>query len=1026
MSLLNHGFTITPSKNKDKKDENLTPAKRPVEKSAQKSRKKKPKEPKIEKEGNIREELEEKENKKHVKSPGVLSFGEHVHNTYPWAKTKPLRVPNSFLVGKTNGKKNCTDNMKTWWKFKQKYPDCILFFKVGKFYEIYHMDADVAVAQTELTYMKGELAHCGFPELAFGKFCNLLVDKGFSVARVEQTETPEMMKKRTGKSSGCVKRKLCGIVSPGTRTFDYRTRISEKQTPGKTNLLGIYSQGKTGCKFGFAFIDCATAKIYFGQVEDEKNLSQLRTVLVRQNPAEIVYMKDNVEKNAMKVLYHLCPEEETKYVPLESSDLIEGNIFEHERFIDVRPTGRAAKVALKLCFTLLQRNLVLDEILNVAQIQELGIEISAKKGNEEQRNMTIDAVSLENLHILPIKAEQSSLTLFSYLNRCGTKFGARQIKEWITKPLMQVAKIEHRNRIVWFLKRIYSEVDSRTALSDFKTSVKKMKDVERLLVRLESLGLRKDPHHPDTEAILYEVKKLNRKKIEMLVDTLQGLRVFAREISVLIDSLANQTFPEEKTDNIFAKGKEKFVELLGLAKVTEVLEELKLFKNTFDLDEAREEGAIVPHKGVVESFDKAQECLLEVEDALNIELKRARKHFPRAKPSDIKFKTGFQIEVKNEVLGKTSAPTGWILSSKTKTVRRFVTQEITKLIEKHNGRKLVVEREKRDVMRGVFSRFSSMSSLWTNIVHVVRDIDCYISLASVCAEETGELNWCCPKFSESEESKLCLSKNWHPLVAQSLESVGKDYITNDVKLSSGNKNDGLGRVMLLTGANMAGKSSILRQMCISVILAQIGCLVPAQQCEMTVVDRVFTRIGASDKIIQGESTFYVELFETSSILKSATKCSLVVFDELGRGTSTYDGAAIAFGVIKEILKRSCLAVFATHYHQLVEELEHTKHVKVKHMAVSNCENGQVAFLYKLSEGASGKSYGINVAKLAGLDNDIVQVATEQSELASYEVMLKRIESDWRKGVLSKEVSLSKLTLLSKTLKNLNLNSQYIP
>lgn len=284
----------------------------------------------------------------------------------------------------------------------------------------------------------------------------------------------------------------------------------------------------------------------------------------------------------------------------------------------------------------------------------------------------------------------------------------------------------------------------------------------------------------------------------------------------------------------------------------------------------------------------------------------------------------------------------------------------------------------KDTLRSIFQRFDSKAALWTQAIECVSTLDALLSLAKVSAAP----GYCWPDFLPSHKPVLDIAEGRHPMLDQTLAERGDvAYIPNSVAL--GNP----ARLMLVSGPNMGGKSTLLRQTCLIAVLAQIGCRVPAQRCRMTLVDRIFTRVGASDRILSGQSTFFVELAETASILLNATTHSLCILDELGRGTATFDGTAIAHAVTDHLVtKVCCRAMFATHYHSLVEDWEMDPRVSLGHMdcivqgsdeATKDSEN--VTFLYKLCGGASPKSYGINVAKLAKLPEIVIQLARQHSQ-----------------------------------------------
>ena len=283
-----------------------------------------------------------------------------------------------------------------------------------------------------------------------------------------------------------------------------------------------------------------------------------------------------------------------------------------------------------------------------------------------------------------------------------------------------------------------------------------------------------------------------------------------------------------------------------------------------------------------------------------------------------------------------------------------------------------------DVSRTFFMQFDESYEKFTEAISILSTLDCLMALAIVSSHSDGVM--CRPNFIQSEKPVLDIQASRHPAV---VTNSSKPFVPNDISIGGDQAN-----FVLVTGPNMGGKSTLLRQTCIAVIMAQIGCYVPAERCNLTVVDRIFTRIGAQDRILSGQSTFFVELEETSTILTNATKNSLVILDELGRGTSTFDGTAIAYAVISYIAHQiECRCLFSTHYHILTEDFRNDSNISMFHMSyIVNPEAHTVTFLYKFVEGVCSHSHGMNVAKLAGLPDTLVQRAIEQS--SEFEIIMR--------------------------------------
>jgi len=356
-------------------------------------------------------------------------------------------------------------------------------------------------------------------------------------------------------------------------------------------------------------------------------------------------------------------------------------------------------------------------------------------------------------------------------------------------------------------------------------------------------------------------------------------------------------------------------------------------------------------------------------------------------------KKRFQLEVSDKV----SVPASFELSSSKKGFKRYITTETKDFLSRLQKHEAAREALLKDLMRRIFEKVDSHRRTWSNAVAVICELDVLLSLAKFSLSQ----DMCRPIVKLSDDPYLIVEDGRHPCVP--LES----YIPNSSQLGPSDSDHG--KLVLLTGPNMGGKSTLMRQMGILCILAQLGSYVPAERCELSPVDRIFTRVGARDNIMEGESTFFIEMSETSAILKHSTKDSLVLVDELGRGTATHDGTAIAYAVAQALVETGCRCYFSTHYHKLVDSLSHLNGVQLGHMAcmVEN-ENEEdptqetVTFLYKLVPGACPKSYGFNAARLAGLPADIIRSAFKKA---------KAIEQQQQKlDIFRQIISLEKLTL----------------
>ncbi|KNC79982.1 hypothetical protein SARC_07637 [Sphaeroforma arctica JP610] len=403
---------------------------------------------------------------------------------------------------------------------------------------------------------------------------------------------------------------------------------------------------------------------------------------------------------------------------------------------------------------------------------------------------------------------------------------------------------------------------------------------------------------------------------------------------------------------------------------------LKFFEQSFDHEEALLANNIVPKEGVDEDYDAAKAAVEEIEGELEEHLKEVQKKLGCKK---VIYKDIGNEKYQLEIPVTVKVPSSYMLKSSTKAAKRYWTGFIEARHLPLAEARAVFNRVVKETHVRTLNRFDTCSDLWKKAVACISEFDCLLSL-HMCSMSLGEPR-CRPILMESDDSTppvLDLKSMRHPTIAHRLS---EGYVPNDTLLGLNEESKGA-PIVLLTGPNMGGKSTLLRQTCMAIVMAQLGCFIPAESCRMTLTDRIFTRIGANDNILAGQSTFMVELKETSNILQHATKNSLVILDELGRGTSTFDGYAIAFAVLKHLINDvGCRAMFATHYHMLCEEFKRERSVANMHMSCLVDEDKRdVTFLYQLALGVCSKSYGMNVANMAGVPRQVIERAEEKAKL----------------------------------------------
>ncbi|KAJ1953581.1 DNA mismatch repair protein msh6 [Dispira parvispora] len=541
-------------------------------------------------------------------------------------------------------------------------------------------------------------------------------------------------------------------------------------------------------------------------------------------------------------------------------------------------------------------------------------------------SLLMDGQTMANLELFQTTDENQggeAGTLFQLINRCVTPFGKRLLRRWLCHPLRDPDQINQRLDVVDLLCHQPLQRDH------LRGGLHGLPDLERLISRVHAGTCR-------------------------IKDLLSVLRGFAT-IQTLLNDLGSQFPATSRLHRLVHQSPD----------LTQILE---FFRTAFDHDIAEERGYIVPSPGVEAAYDRvlAQQKNLEQRFAQYLEQQRQVLKCSTIEYRDL-GKEIYQLEVPKSI----KVPHHYVQLSATKAYSRYWTAELQTMVKEFNELQETRNSVVLDIERRMYQRFDEHYRTWLSAVMVVAELDCLLSLA-YSAQSFGE-PVCRPEFVENRpdgRAVLDIRELRHPCVAAA-PGLGSSFIPNDTLLGGDSPN-----LILLTGPNAGGKSTLLRQTCLAVILAQLGCYVPARHCRLSPVDRIFTRIGAHDDILRGQSTFMVELSETSKILHEATSRSLVILDELGRGTSTFDGYAVALAVLHHLATRTgCLGLFSTHYHALTQELREHPEIALRHMdcRVDN-EQGDVTFLYKLVAGVCPKSYGMNVASMVGVPKSIVERA----------------------------------------------------
>ncbi|PGH10333.1 DNA mismatch repair protein MSH6 [Blastomyces parvus] len=837
---------------------------------------------------------------------------------------------------------------KQYWEIKQKFWDTVVFFKKGKFYELYENDATIGHQLFDLKLTdRVNMRMVGVPEMSLDHWANQFVAKGFKIARVDQSESAlgKEMREKQGKVNGApgkqdkiIKRELACVLTSGTLVDG-----SMLQDDMSTYCVAIKEALVNDLPaFGIAFVDTATGQFYLSEFIDDADMTKFETFVAQTRPQELLLEKSVMSTKALRILKnntgpttlwnYLKPCKEFWEADITVRELDASNYFVSEDSDNIEAWPEALRHARDKEFVMSAFG-ALVQYLRMLKIERDLVTI----GNftwydpiKKATSLVLDGQTLINLEIFANSFDGGQEgTLFQLLNRCTTPFGKRMFKQWVCHPLMDTKKINARLDAVDALNA------DRSVQNQFSSQLTKMPDLERLISRVHA----------------------GNCKAQDFLRVLEGFEQIDYTMGLL-----KETGPG---DGVIGQLVSSMPDLSG---------HLQYWKTAFDRTKAKESGILVPEAGVEEDFDASHDRISEIESDLDQLLKKVRKQLgSNAIIYRDNGKEIYQLEVPIKIK---TVPKSWDQMSATKQAKRFYFPELRSLIRELQEAQETHSQIVKEVAARFYARFDENYSTWLAAVKVIAQLDCLISLAR--ASSALGYPSCRPVFVDDERSVLEFEELRHPCM---LPNVG-DFIPNDVKLGGNTPN-----INLLTGANAAGKSTILRMTCTAVIMAQIGCHVPCQSARLTPVDRVMSRLGANDNIFASQSTFFVELSETKKILSEATPRSLVILDELGRGTSSYDGVAVAQAVLHHVATHiGALGFFATHYHSLTAEFEGHPEIAPRRMRIHvDEEEKRVTFLYKLEDGVAEGSFGMHCASMCGIPDKVVEraeVAAKQWEHTS--------------------------------------------
>ena len=836
--------------------------------------------------------------------------------------------------------KSFTPFEKQFWEIKQQHWDTVLFFQKGKFYELYEEDALIGHRECDLKLTdRVKMKMVGVPEASFDMFATKLLALGYKVGRVDQCETAvakgmRVGEKSRGGGSDIVRRELRHVVTSGT-IVDGSVLADDLSSYCISIKEHVLPSGLS--EFGICTLDAATAEFRYMTFEDDAVLSQLETLLRSLRIKEVLHEKGVMSPSTLRLIRNTVPttcqitmlKPDTEFLDEISTRARLAHLF------DSVPDGLAPLAeqgGLALC--------ALGGLLWYLEQLNLDTDLCAS-GNfqvqtapaDAQGALVLDAKSLMHLHVLQNDEGSDEGTLHRLLNRCTTPFGRRLFKLWLSSPLSKIEAIEARLDAV-------DDLHANPAWADaFDAFAKSLPDLERLQSRIAAGKCR--PR-----------------------DFLLVLRAFGRFGSAkeqLLTLLSSSESPVSRPSSVLVTLLREWPDVAELA---------QMLRSHFV---SNDDGSFTPVKGECEAYDAAVDSVHAAEARLEAEKDRCVAELRISKREAGWKHVGTNEIYQLEVPARTKVPAPWILMSQTKACKRYYTPRTRELIrELKEARETRVAALKR-FQEDVYVWFRQDLPSYARAIRTVAQLDCLVSLAkSSMALGTPA---CRPELVQQDSAMFRFTQLRHPCMAPSSLTGATEFIPNDVALGADAED-----VMVLTGGNMAGKSTTARTAATAVILAQMGCYVPATHARIAPVDRIASRMGANDQLFRRQSTFMVEMLEASKILREATPRSLVLMDELGRGTSTFDGQAIAYAVLYHLVARSqCLCFFMTHYTTMAQSLDTYPRLANRHMEVRvDDEHRHVVFTYRLVPGVAESSYGTQVAHIAGVPADICAKASDVS------------------------------------------------
>ncbi|MDU0422622.1 DNA mismatch repair protein MutS [Staphylococcus haemolyticus] len=775
---------------------------------------------------------------------------------------------------------NTTPMMQQYLKIKSQYQDCLLFFRLGDFYEMFFEDAKEASRVLEITLTKRDakkenpIPMCGVPYHSANSYIETLINNGYKVAICEQMEDPKQTK-------GMVKREVVRVVTPGT--------VMEQGGMDENQNNYILSFIKQDSNYALSYCDISTGELKATQIEDEDTLIN---EIVTINPNEIV-VNQEIDENLKKQIY-LTTETITIRESISDASYEVNQLTNNHMYL-------ATQLLLDYVYHTQKRDLShLETAITYAAVDFMKMDYYAKR-------------NLELTESIRLKSKKG--TLLWLMDETKTPMGARRLKQWIDRPLINKERIEERLSIVESFMNHFIERDT------LRGYLNQVYDIERLVGRVSygNVNARDLIQLKHSISEIPNIKSLLESMNDVASNQFSSLEPLEDLLQVLEDSLIEEPPISIKDGGLFKQGFSK--------QLDEYLEASKNGKDWLAQLQAKERER-TGIKSLKISFNKVFGYFIEI----------TRANLQGFEPS--KF--------------------GYHRKQTLSNAERFITDELKEKEDIILG----AEDKAIDLEYQLFVRLREHIKTYTERLQkqakIISELDCLQSFAEIAQK----YNYVKPEFSDNKT--LSLENSRHPVVERVMDY--NDYVPNDCKLDKDNF------IYLITGPNMSGKSTYMRQVAIISIMAQMGAYVPCNKAELPIFDQIFTRIGAADDLVSGKSTFMVEMLEAQKALTYATEDSLIIFDEIGRGTSTYDGLALAQAMIEYVAQTShAKTLFSTHYHELTTLDQELPSLKNVHVAADEYQ-GELIFLHKVKDGAVDDSYGIQVAKLANLPDEVINRA----------------------------------------------------